>query len=195
MAERQRSGAELRRTDREEGLKLLYGAALDVARQEGRLPEGATLSFEHSQLERGRFKLRDVDDRTLASVTLHDARAMLAFRREVARQVLEKAKVSVNSANPGNFEKRQIRIQKPEVRAIAWAISTGRRVPMPVRRRLEPLVSVVLLLCGVVPGVIYILRGRNKRKQYAEDLKGLVHRWRMMGKPDPADSFFALYHL
>lgn len=195
MAERQRSGAELRRTDREEGLKLLYGAALDVARQEGRLPEGATLSFEHSQLERGRFKLRDVDDRTLASVTLHDARAMLAFRREVARQVLEKAKVSVNSANPGNFEKRQIRIQKPEVRAIAWAISTGRRIPMPVRRRFEPLVSVVLLLCGVVPGVIYILRGRNKRKQYAEDLKGLVHRWRMMGKPDPADSFFALYHL
>jgi len=195
VAERQRSGAELRRTDREEGLKLLYGAALDVARQEGRLPEGAMLSFEHSQLERGRFKLRDVDDRTLASVTLHDARAMLAFRREVARQVLEKAKVSVNSANPGNFEKRQIRIQKPEVRAIAWAISTGRRVPMPVRRRLEPLVSVVLLLCGIVPGVIYILRGRNKRKQYTEDLKGLVHRWRMMGKPDPADSFFALYHL
>jgi len=195
VAERQRSGAELRRTDREEGLKLLYGAALDVARQEGRLPEGATLSFEHSQLERGRFKLRDVDDRTLASVTLHDARAMLAFRREVARQVLEKAKVSVNSANPGNFEKRQIRIQKPEVRAIAWAISTGRRMPMPVRRHLEPLVSVVLLLCGIVPGVIYILRGRKKRKQYAEDLKGLVHRWRMMGKPDPADSFFALYHL
>ena len=195
MAERPRSGAELRRTDREEGLKLLYGAALDVARQEGRIPEGSALSFEHSQLERGRFKLRDVDDRTLASVTLHDARSMLAFRREVARQVLEKAKVSVNSANPGNFEKRQIRIQKPEVRAIAWAISTGRRVPMPVRRRLEPLVSVALLLCGVIPGAIYILRGRMKRKQYAEDLKGLVHRWRMMGKPDPADSFFALYHL
>jgi len=195
VAERPRSGAELRRTDREEGLKLLYGAALDVARQEGRIPEGSALSFEHSQLERGRFKLRDVDDRTLASVTLHDARSMLAFRREVARQVLEKAKVSVNSANPGNFEKRQIRIQKPEVRAIAWAISTGRRVPMPVRRRLEPLVSVALLLCGVIPGAIYILRGRMKRKQYAEDLKGLVHRWRMMGKPDPADSFFALYHL
>ncbi|MFM7312901.1 MAG: hypothetical protein ACKO0M_07005, partial [Cyanobium sp.] len=94
-----------------------------------------------------------------------------------------------------NFEKRQIRIQKPELRAIAWAISTGRRVPMPVQRRLEPLVSVLLLLCGLVPGVIYITRGWLRRRQYGEDLKGLVHRWRMMGRPDPADSFFALYHL
>ena len=195
MADRQHSGAELRRTDREEGLKLLYGAALDVARQEGKIREEDSPSFEHSQLERGRYKLRDLDDHLLAAVTLRDARAMLAFRREVARQVLEKAKVSVNSDNPGNIEKRQIRIQKPEVRAIAWAVSTGRRIPMPVQRRFEPLVSVALLLCCLAPGVIYILRGQKLRKQYADDLKGLVHRWRMMGKPDPADSFFALYHL
>ena len=190
-----RRRSEDRRTDREEGLRLLFGAALDVARQEGRLPEGATLSFEHSQLERGRFKLRDVDDRTLASVTLHDARAMLAFRREMAREVLEKVKVSVNSDNPGSFEKRQIRIQKPEVRAIAWAISTGRRVPMPVRRQLEPLISLLLLLCCLVPGIFYILQGRRQRRLYKQDLEGLVHRWRMAGKPDPADSFFALFHL
>ena len=195
MADRQRRGAELRRTDREEGLQLLYGAALDVARQEGQIADGAAPSFEHSQLERGRYKLRDVNDRHIAAVTLHDARAMLAFRREVARQVLEKVKVSVNSDNPGNFEKRQIRIQKPEVRAITWAISTGRRVPMPVRRRLEPVVTIVLLLCGIIPGVIYIIRGKQRRAHYKKELEGLVKRWRMMGKPDPADSFFALYHL
>ena len=195
MADRQRTGAELRRTDRDEGLKLLYGAALDVARQQGKVPDGRSPSFEHSQLERGRYKLRDLDDRLLAAVTLQEARAMLAFRREVARQVLEKVKVSVNSDNPGNFEKRQIRIQKPEVRAIAWAISTGRRVPMPVERKMELLSSVGLLLCCVIPGVIYILRGQQLRRAYAADLKGLVHRWRMAGKPDPADSFFALYHL
>ena len=195
MADRQRTGAELRRTDRDEGLKLLYGAALDVARQQGKIPEGRSPSFEHSQLERGRYKLRDLDDRLMAAVTLQEARAMLAFRREVARQVLEKVKVSVNSDNPGNFEKRQIRIQKPEVRAIAWAISTGRRVPMPVERKMELLSSLGLLLCCVIPGVIYILRGQQLRRAYTEDLKGLVHRWRMAGKPDPADSFFSLYYL
>ncbi len=195
MVNRQRGGAELRRTDREEGLKLLYGAALDVARQQGKILDDSRPCFENSQLERGRFKLRDVDDRLLAAVTLHDARAMLAFRREVARTVLERARVSVNSDNPENVEKRQLRIQKPEVRAIAWAVSTGRRIPMPVKRPFEPLVSVGLLLCCLAPGVIYILRGQQRRRQYAKDLESLVHRWRMMGKPDPADSFFKLYHL
>lgn len=195
MVDRQRRGAELRRTDRDEGLKLLYGASLDVARQRGLIPEGRTASFEHSALERGRYKLRDQDDRLLATVTLQEGREMLAFRREMAREVLEKVKVSVNSDNPGSFEKRQIRIQKPEVRAIAWAISTGRRVPMPVRRHLEPLISLLLLLSCLVPGVLYILQGRRRRRLYKRDLEGLVHRWRMAGKPDPADSFFALYHL
>lgn len=195
MADHQRRGAELRRTDREEGLKLLYGAALDVARQNHQIPDGVTPSFEHSALERGRYKLRTVEEKTFAAITLHDARQMLAYRRELARRVLDKVKVSVNSDNPGSYEKRQIRIQKPDVRAIAWAISTGRRVPMPPQRKLEPLVSVLLLLACLVPGVLYIVSGMRQRKTYREDLEGLVHRWRMAGKPDPADSFFSLYHL
>lgn len=195
MADRQRKGSELRRTDREEGLKLLYGAALDVARQQNKIPTGTTPSYEHSQLDRGRYKLRSTDDRLLAAVTLHEAREMLAYRRELARQVLDRARVKVNSDNPGSFEKRQIRIQKPEVRAIAWAISTGRRVPMPPHRKLEPVVSVALLLCCLLPGVLYILQGQRLRKAYQADLDGLVERWRMASKPDPADSFFALYHL
>lgn len=195
VAEHQRRGAELRRTDREEGLKLLYGASLDVARQNNQIPEGVSPSFEHSELERGRYKLRSTDDRLLAAVPLHDAREMLAYRRHLARQVFEKARLSVNSDNPANFEKRQIRIQKPELRAIAWAISTGRRVPMPPHRKLEVLTSVALLLCFVVPGVVYILEGRRRRRNYKTDLAGLEQRWRMAGKPDPADSFFAHYHL
>ena len=190
-----RKGSDLRRTDRDEGMKLLYGAALDVARQEGKIPEGLSPSFEKSALERGRYKLRSADDRLLAAVTLHDAREMLAYRRELARQVLEKSNVSVNSENPGAFEKRQIRIQKPEVRAIAWAISTGRRVPMPPKRRFETLKAIGLLICGIVPGLLYIRRGLQRRTAYQADLDGLVERWRMASKPDPADSFFALYHL
>jgi len=195
MAERQRRGAELRRTDREEGLKLLYGAALDVARQNNQIPEGAIPSFEHSALERGRYKLRSTNDQLLAAVSLHDAREMLAYRRQLARKVFEKARLSVNSDNPANFEKRQIRIQKPELRAIAWAISTGRRVPIPPHQFRETLVSLALLLCCVVPGVIHILQSLRRRRAYKSDLEGLVNRWRMAGKPDPADSFFAHYHL
>ena len=44
-------------------------------------------------------------------MTLHDARSMLAYRREVARKILDRAKVFINSDNPGNQEKRLIRIQ------------------------------------------------------------------------------------
>jgi len=65
VAERPAKGSELRRTDREEGLKLLYGAALDVARQKNQLPEGKTPSFEHSKLERGRYKIRCGLDRLI----------------------------------------------------------------------------------------------------------------------------------
>ena len=195
MSNAPRKGSELRRTSRDEGLRLLYGAALDVARQQGKIPEGVSPSFEHSALERGRYKLRSTDDRLLAAVTLHDAREMLSYRRELARQVLEKVQVSVNSDNPGAIEKRQIRIQKPEVRAIAWAISTGRRVPMPPKRRLESLKTLALLICGIVPGLVYISKGLKRRAAYRDDLEELVERWRMASKPDPADSFFSLYHL
>lgn len=65
MAERQAKGSELRRTDREEGLKLVYGAALDVARQKNLIPKGTTPSFEHSKLERGRYKIRCGLDRLI----------------------------------------------------------------------------------------------------------------------------------
>lgn len=57
-------------------------------------------------------------------MTLHDARSMLAYRREVARKILDRAKVFINSDNPGNQEKRLIRIQPLELRA-----RTGRSAP------------------------------------------------------------------
>jgi hypothetical protein len=47
----------------------------------------------------------------------------------------------------------------------------------------------------VLPGALYMLEGQRLRKAYRADLAGLVERWRMASKPDPADSFFALYHL
>ncbi len=82
-----------------------------MTRQKNRLPEGTIPSFEHSKLEGGQYKLRCSSDRLIASVTLHDARSMLAYRREVARKILDRAKVFINSENPGNQQKRLIRIQ------------------------------------------------------------------------------------
>ena len=195
MAERQAKGSELRRTDRDEGLKLLYGAALDVARQKSQIPEGTTPSFEHSKLERGQYKIRSSSDRLITSVTLHEARSMLAYRREVARKILDRAKVFINSDNPGNQEKRLIRIQPLELRALDWAIGTGRRIPQPPDAPKEPWLSIGLLLCCLVPGVLHLLQGQRPQKDYHQNLADLVDSWRMAAKPDPPDSFFAIYHL
>ena len=174
---------------------MLFGAAQDLARQRRLLADGVRACIEASSLERGMFKLRNPRNQLIAAIPVREVRDMLAYRRELARDVMQRAGVQLNDANPTSLERRKVRIQTVEVRALAWAISTGRRVPMPVERKMELLSSVGLLLCCVIPGVIYILRGQQLRRAYTEDLKGLVHRWRMAGKPDPADSFFSLYYL
>ena len=195
MAEKALQGRDLRRTDRHEGLHLLFGAALDVARQQGQLEAGIQPSFDHSGLERGRYKLCSIDERLLCTVTLHEARSMLAHRRHVIRDVLDRLKVNVNSSNPVRQERQRLRLLRPEIRALAWATGTGRRIPQPPQRPWEPLLTAALLLCGVVPGLVYLFRGQTKKRRYQRDLEALAQRWRQAGKPEPPDSFFSLYHL
>jgi hypothetical protein len=113
----------------------------------------------------------------------------------VARKILDRAKVFINSDNPGNQEKRLIRIQPLELRALAWAIGTGRRIPQPPDAQKEPWLSIGLLFCCLVPGVLHLLQRQRLQKDYQQNLTDLVDRWRMAAKPDPPDSFFSLYHL
>ena len=182
-----------RRTDREEGLRLLFGAALDLARQQSKLAEGMKASLENSSLERGLFKLRGPRNQLIAALPVQQVRDMLAYRRQLAREVIGRAGVQLNDANPARVERPKLRIQTAEVRALAWAISDGRRIPYRRRRHEEPLIAAVLLICGVVPGLIYLIWLSGRRRLYRQELNKLVQRWRKAGMPEPAASFFTLY--
>jgi hypothetical protein len=187
---------ERRRIDREEGLQLLFAAAQDVAHQEGSLAEGARASFACSVVGRNSYSLRDENDDLITRVALSDARDMLGFRRQLARQLMVDAKVQPKDEEGQPLDKRLIRLQKAEVRALSWAIGSGRRFPFPPRENREGLITLALLLCCLVPGLIYyvrvVLRNRNL---YQTNLNELVNRWRLAGQPEPPPSFFAHYDL
>ena len=182
-----------RRTDRDEGLRLLFGAAQDLARQQRKLADGVRASLEASSIERGLFKLRNPRNQVIAAIPVQEVRDMLAYRRELARDVMRRAGVEINDTNPTSLERRKVRIQTVEVRALAWAISDGRRIPYRRRRHSEPLVALLLLLCGVVPGMVYLIWLQGRRRQYRQELDKLVKRWKRAGMPEPAASFFLLY--
>ncbi len=182
-----------RRTDRDEGIRLLFGAAQDVARRKGLLADGVQASFANSGLERGRFKLRNRKDHLIVAIPVQEARDMLAYRRELAREVMEQAGVDLNHHNPTQLERQKLRIQPQEVRALAWAISHGRRVPYRKRLRRARWITLALLLCGVVPGLLFLAWLKRRQWTYQRELKGLVQRWREAGQPEPEASFFQLY--
>jgi hypothetical protein len=187
---------ERRRINRDDGLKLLFAGAQDFARQEGSLAEGDRASFERSVIGRHSYTLRDENDDLIARVSLRDAREMLGYRRELARQMMVEAKVQPRAEKGQPLERRKVRLQKAEVRALSWAIGSGRRFPYPPRENREGLITLALLLCCVVPGLVYyvrvVLRNRN---EYQNNLNELVNRWRLVGQPDPPPTFFAHYDL
>jgi hypothetical protein len=124
------------------------------------------------------------------------AREMLRFRRALARKLLSGLKEDVLKESTADVERRQIRVQPEHLRALAWAIGSGRRFPYEEDVGKQKLISLGLAFLGVVPGVIYYLkRVRAPHRQYQADLKELVQRWHVQGKPDPPHSFFLLYDL
>jgi hypothetical protein len=190
------TGSERRRVDREAGLKLLFAGAQDVARQQGKLSEGLFASFDTSVIGKSSYALKTPDGLLIARVPLAEARQMLGYRRELTRRLMKKVKVEVRKGSTATVERRQIRLQDEEVRALAWAISEGKRFPYEGSETTRGLITLALLLCCLVPGLVYYWYGvLRPRAQYKKDLDQLVMRWRTRGKPDPPESFFALYDL
>jgi hypothetical protein len=187
---------ERRRVDREEGQRLLFAGAQDVARQQGKLAEGLFASYEASVLGRSSYALKTAEGRLIERVPLGEVRQMLGFRRELARQLLKKATEEVRKNKLARVERKHVRLQQDEVRALAWAIGEGKRFPYAGSENKRALITLGLLLCCVVPGLVYYWYGVLKpRDQYKKDLDQLVMRWRSRGKPDPPESFFALFDL
>ena len=192
-----RTGADRRRlADREEGQKLVFAGAQDYARRAGKIREGRNACYEQSVIGRSGYTLRTADGSLIMRVPLVQAREMLRFRRALARELLKDLKEDVLKESTADVERRQIRVQPERLRALAWAIGTGKRFPYEENVKRRRWILWALLLCGLVPGVVYYYRRvRPAKRQYQADLKLLVERWHIQGKPDPPHSFFLLYDL
>lgn len=171
-------------TERADGIELLFGAAQDLARQQGKLNQRIQACPQNSGLEHGLFKLRSTRNSLIVALPIQEVREMLYERRKLACQVIESAGIEINAANPPNLERQKVRVQTVDVRALAWAIGHGKRVPYCRKRRWAALEAVVLLLCGVVPGLIYLSWQANRRRRYRRELAELVKRWRAAGQPE-----------
>jgi len=186
---------ERRRVGREEGLNLLFAAAQDVAREEGKLADGIYASLEQSRISPTSFTLISANGQTIARVSMAKAREVIALRREITRDVTRKAKLEVTPYANDQSNKRNFRNLPDETRALVWAISTGRRFPAKGYTRRDIQIGVLLLIPLILPGAWLLIRISQKRKQYDKNLKDLVMRWKTNGRPDPAPNLFAHFHL
>ena len=198
---------ELRRVSRDYGQSMLFAAAQDVARQQGRLDDGRLASFETSAMTISSYALKTKDGELIARIPLIEARQMLSFRRKIASQLVRRVDaVTTPKGRSAQLNLQQIRLQDEKVRAMAWALSHGRRFPYMGSQQEHALIALVLLFFGILPGLLaetleiallgtipciaYLIwlygRTRAHRKIRAE----LLSRWRGLGRPDPAESFF-----
>jgi len=184
-----------RLVDREEDLNLLFAAAQDVAREEGKLADGMYGSLEHSRISSTSFTLMSASGQLIARVSLAKAREVIGMRRQIARDMTRKAKLEITPYANDQSNKRNFRNLPEEIRALAWAISSGRRFPAKGYHRRDIWIGLLLLIPGIIPGVLYLGWIARKRRRYEKSLKELVTRWRTNGRKDPAANLFAHFHL
>ena len=94
-----------RLVDREEGLNLLFAAAQDVAREEGKLADGMYGSLEHSRISSTSFTLMSASGQLIARVSLAKAREVIGMRRQIARDMTRKAKLEITHRCAGAIKK------------------------------------------------------------------------------------------
>jgi hypothetical protein len=186
---------ERRRVNREEGLILLFAAAQDVARADGKLAEGMYGSLEQSRISATSFTLVSASGQIIARVSLAKAREVIGMRRQIARDMTRKAGLEITPYANDLANKSNFRNLPEEIRALAWAISTGRRFPAKGYQRRDIWIGLLLLIPGVIPGVLYLGWIAQKRRRYEKRLKELVTRWRTYGRQNPAPNLFAHFHL
>lgn len=184
-----------RLVNRDEGLYLLFAAAQDVAREEGKLADGMYGSLEQSRISSTSFALMSSSGQMIARVSLAKAREVIGLRRQIARDMTRKAKLEITPYANDVANKRNYRNLPDEIRALAWAISSGRRFPAKGYHRRDIWIGLLLLIPGIIPGVLYLGWVAQKRRLYEKSLKELITRWRTNGRQDPAENLFAHFHL
>ena len=181
--------------NREEGLNLLFAAAQDVAREEGKLADGVYGSLEQSRISSTSFTLKSASGQLIARVSLAKAREVIGIRRQIARDMTRKAGLEITPYVNDLSNKRNFRNLSEEIRALGWAISNGRRFPVKGYHRRDIWIGLLLLIPGIIPGVLYLGWIALKHRRYKKSLKELVIRWQTNGRKEPAANLFAHFHL
>lgn len=189
------TGSEHRRISRDEGQRLLFRAAIDLARLQGSLRADQMPVFEQSRLGRTSYALVDEHHTLLARIPLEAARRRLKQRSRIARRVLRAPLAALPSvARQGpDLTVNILRLLDEEPRALAWAIGSAEPFPDRGSRLEHALITAGLLCLCVVPGLWYMSLRFKQRRTYEHEVRELVARWRCRGRPDPPDSFFLLY--
>lgn len=186
---------ERRRVNRKEGLNLLFAAAQDVARADGKLAEGIYGSLEKSHISSTSFTLKSSTGQMIARVSLAKAREVIRMRRHIARDMTRKAGLEITPYANDQSNKRHFRNLPEEIRALGWAISNGRRFPVKGYQKRDVWIGLLLLIPGIIPGVLYLGWIARKRRRYEKSLKELVTRWHTYGRQEPAENLFAHFNL
>jgi hypothetical protein len=172
--------------------QLLFGVAQEFAWRHGALPRGERASRDTSHPCRVSYALRDGDGQLIARIPLQQLQQGLRERRQALRRLLRSAGITWKPSRAAWYDIQQlnqaIRKQQRSFMALTWAVSTGQPYPRAPIGRQEVLIAVLLLLCFLIPGIVYIAVLVKRQQRYQADLEQLVKRWRGAGMPDPDDT-------
>lgn len=88
---------------------------------------------------------------------------------------------------PTTHGRSAMRLRSWEERGLAWALSTHRPVPEPVFGSLQLVITALLLLLGIVPGLIYLAVLLQQRFRWQRAMENLLLQWTSLGRPDPVE--------
>ena len=167
----------------------LFAAAQDLARRRGDLRHGRLAAAEPSRRSAGAYVLRDAAGQIISRLPLQHVRLELQRRYGVLRYL--RRRLSNRGFRPVNVveARRDLRTQHGEVRALAWALAAGRRLPegRPLRRR-DLLITLLLALLGLIPGLVYLVLVLRRNATFRHNLDQLHRRWLAAVRPEPDDA-------
>jgi len=171
----------------------LYPAALDLARQKGLINSGRMADIQQCYRTSSSFVLKDSAGELIARIPASDVRRVAEQRRQTLHKILARMKADLGSSPGIDEQRRFLRRQSKTTRALVWAMCTGRHLPEgePFSAR-KLLITLLLLLLGVLPGLIYGAIQLYKDQLYAKNTAWLVARWRRAGSQIPFDDLFNL---
>jgi hypothetical protein len=172
--------------------KLLFGLAQDVANSRGGEATAAMARLEHSGLSSSSYALKTDSGGLIRRIPIGELANALARRCRDMRRALRRARIRSDSRRPFWLNRRMLGDQPHWFLPLVWAISTGEPYPRPGYPLLERLITVGLLICGVIPGLICLVMLSRQRRSRFQDLDHLAQHWRALGAPQPNSVFMLL---